>query len=131
MGSFEIASFPFPNLGYDPVELFQNMWNSLVEGWLMVGAKGCSILSGLDWVRFFEVREVLLGSRTILPLAAHLPTNGVSIHRGTSIRLDNLLVRGSHCYVKALMVNNRIKENILFPIWVGLHIYCTSNQVCI
>ncbi len=29
------------------------------------------------------------------------------------------------------MVNDQVKENILVPIWVALHIHCLSNQVCI
>ncbi len=28
------------------------------------------------------------------------------------------------------MVNNEVKENILVPIRVTLHVHCLSNQVC-
>jgi hypothetical protein len=28
------------------------------------------------------------------------------------------------------MVNNRVKENVLVPVGVTLHIHCLSNQVC-
>jgi hypothetical protein len=47
VGPFEMADFPFSNKEYDPVALFQNMWNPPVKGWLMVYAEGHGILSGL------------------------------------------------------------------------------------
>jgi hypothetical protein len=60
-----------------------------------------------------------------------LPTNGTAFQVCTSVRSDNFLVKGSHCSVKSSVVNNRVKENILVPVGVTLHIHCLSNQVCI
>jgi hypothetical protein len=61
VGPFEIVGCSFPNEGYDPVALFQNMWNPPVKGWLTVYAKGHGILGSLQGMRFFKVRKVLPG----------------------------------------------------------------------
>jgi hypothetical protein len=72
--------------------LLQHMGNPPVKGWFVVKTFGHCIFSGFNWVRFLEVSKVLPGCGTILPLAAHLPTNGIVSQVCTSIRLDNLLV---------------------------------------
>ncbi len=82
------------------------MGNPLVKGWLMVNALGHSIFSGLKGVRILEVSKVLPGCGSILPLAAHLSTNGTVLHVSPSIWSDNFLVRRSNCSVKLPMVNN-------------------------
>ena len=106
------------------------MGNPPVKGWLKVNAFGHCIFCGLNWLRFLEISKVLPGCGAILPLAADLSTNGTAFQVCTSIRLDNLLVRGSHCSIKLSMVNNRVKENVLVPVGVTLRIHCFSNQVC-
>ena len=107
------------------------MGNPPVKGRLKVNAFGHCIFCGLKRVRILEVSKVLPGCGAILPLAADLPTNGTAFQVCTSVRSDNLLVRGSHCSVKSSVVNNRVKENILVPVGVALRIHCLSNQVCI
>ncbi len=107
------------------------MGNPPVKGWLKVNAFGHCIFCCLNWVRFLEISKVLPRYGAILSLAAHLPNNGTAFQICTSVRLDNLLVRGSNCSVKLSVVNNRVKENILVPIGVTLRIHCLSNQVCI
>jgi hypothetical protein len=107
------------------------MGNLPVEGWLVVNALGHGIFSGLKRVRLLELSKVLPGCGSILPLASHLPTNGTAFHVSPFIWSDHFLVRGSNCSVKLSMVNNQVKENILVPVWVVLHIHCLSNQVCI
>jgi hypothetical protein len=107
------------------------MGNPPVKGWFVVNALGHCIFSGLKRVRLRVVSKVLPGCGSILPLAAHLPTNGTAFHVGPSIWSDNSLVRRSNCSVKSSMANNQVKENILVPIWVALRIHCLSNQVCI
>jgi hypothetical protein len=106
------------------------MGNPPVKGWLVVNALGLGIFNNKG-VRLLEVSKVLPGCGSILPLAAHLPTNCTAFHVGRSVWLDNFLVRRSNCSVESSMVNNQVKENILVPIWVVLHIHCLSNQVCI
>ncbi len=107
------------------------MGNPLVKGWLVVNALGHCILCGLKRVRILEVSMVLPGCGTILPLAAYLPTNGSAFHVCPSIRSNNFLVRRSNRSVMSSMVNDGVKENILVPVRVTLHIHCLSNQVCI
>ncbi len=82
------------------------MGNPPVEGWLMVSALGHGIFSSLKRVRFLEVSKVLPGCGSILPLAAHLPTNGTVFHVGPYVWLDNFLVRRSNHSVKLSVVNN-------------------------
>ncbi len=105
------------------------MGNPPVKGRLKVNAFGHCIFCGLNRVRFFEISKVLPGCGAIPPLAADKPTNGIAFQVCTSVRSDNLLVRGSNCSVKLSVVNNRVKENILVPIGVALCIHCLSNQV--
>jgi hypothetical protein len=105
------------------------MGNPPVKGQLMVNAFGHCIFCGHNQVRFLEVSKVLPGCGAILPLAADLPTNCTAFQVCTSVRLDNLLVRGSNCSVKLSVVNNIVKENILVPVGVALRIHCLSNQV--
>jgi hypothetical protein len=111
--------------------LLQDMGNPPVEGWLVVNALGHGIFSGLKRVRLLEVSKVLPGCGSILPLAAHLPSNGTALHVSPFIWLDNFFVRRSNCSVKLSIVNNHGKENILVPVLVALRIHCLSNQVCI
>jgi hypothetical protein len=85
--------------------LLQDMRNPPVEGWLVVNALGHGIFSGLKRVRLLEVSKVLPGCGSILPLAAHLLTNGTPFHLGASIWLDNFLVRRSNHSAKLSMVN--------------------------
>jgi hypothetical protein len=58
VGPFKIAGRPFPDKGYNPVALLENIRYPPVKGWLTVNADGHGILGGLEWVRFFEVRKV-------------------------------------------------------------------------
>jgi hypothetical protein len=92
--------------GYDLVALLQDMGNPPVEGWLVVNTVGHGIFSGLKKERLLEISKVLPGCGSILPLAAHLPTNGTAFHVGPSTWLDDFLVRRSNCSVKSSMVNN-------------------------
>jgi hypothetical protein len=82
------------------------MGNLPVKGWLVVNALGYVIFSGLKRVRLLEVSKVLPGCGSILPLAAHLPTNGAPFHVGPFVWLDAFLVRRSNCSVKSSMVNS-------------------------
>jgi hypothetical protein len=57
-------------------------------------------------VRLLEVSKVLPGCGSILPLAAHLSTNGTAFHVGLSVWSGNFLVRRSNCSVKLSTVND-------------------------
>jgi len=131
VGPFKIAGCLFPDKGYNPVALLENIRYPPVKGWLVVNADGHGILGGRKWVRFFEVRKAFPGKLTIFPLAANLPSNGIPLHIGTSVRSDDLLVCRSYRRVKASMVNKRVKESVLVPIGVALRIHGLCNQVCI
>ncbi len=105
------------------------MENPPVKGWLVVNAFGHGIFSSLKGVRILEVSKVLPGCGSILPLAAHLPTNDTVFHVGLSVWPDDFLIKRSNCSVESSMVNNLVKENIMVPIWVTLLTHCLSNQV--
>jgi hypothetical protein len=111
--------------------LLQYMGNLPVKGWFVVNALGHCIFCGLKRARILEIRKVLPGCGTILPLAAYLPTNGSAFHVCPSVWSNNFLIRRSNRSVKLSMVNDGVKENILVPVRVTLRIHCLSNQVCI
>ncbi len=106
VGPFDVAGSPFAEKGYNLVTLLQYMGSPPVKGWLVVNALGHCIFCGLQRVRLLEVSKILPGCEAILPLAAHLPTNGTAFHIGPSIWSGNFLVRRSNPSVKLSMVND-------------------------
>jgi hypothetical protein len=70
MGPFKITGLSLLHEGNDPISLRQDVRHPPIKGSFMVNANKFSIFGCFNWVRLFEVGQVLPGGGTILPLAA-------------------------------------------------------------
>jgi hypothetical protein len=70
MGPFKITGLSLLYEGNDPISLRQDIRYPPIKGSFMVNANKFSIFGCFNWVRLFEVGQVLPGGGTILPLAA-------------------------------------------------------------
>jgi hypothetical protein len=70
MGPFKVPGLLLFQEGNNLISFRQDLRYPPIEGSLMVYANSFSIFGCFNWVRLFEVSQVLSGGETILPLAA-------------------------------------------------------------